>query len=67
MKTLNEWLDSIGLGHYMDKFSDKGLVAPRQILELTDSDLKDIGIVAVGHRYKIMKSINTAKGQLIPA
>jgi len=65
MKTLKEWLDSIGLGQYMEKFSDRGLVTPRQILELTDSDLKDIGIVAVGHRNKILKSINATKGQLI--
>ena len=65
MKTLKEWLDSIGLGHYMEKFSDRGLVTPRQILELTDNDLKEIGIAAVGHRNKIMKSITTTKGQLI--
>ena len=65
MKTLKEWLDSIGLGHYIENFSNKGLVTPRQILELNDADLKEIGVAAVGHRNKIIKSINTTKGQLI--
>eukprot|EP00795_Rhopilema_esculentum_P006985 gene6985-12606_t len=65
MKTLKEWLDSIGMSRYIENFTKKGLVTPRQILELTDPDLKDIGIEAVGHRNKIMKNINLTKGQLI--
>ena len=65
MKTLKEWLDSIGLGHYIEKFTNKGLVTPRQILELNDGDLKEIGIAAAGHRNKIIKSIIATKGQLI--
>ncbi|XP_065061316.1 ephrin type-B receptor 5-like [Rhopilema esculentum] len=65
MKTLKEWLDSIGMSRYIENFTEKGLVTPLQILELTDPDLKDIGIEAVGHRNKIMKNINLTKGQLI--
>ena len=65
MKTLKEWLDSIGMSRYIENFTQKGLVTPRQILELTDPDLKEIGIEAVGHRNKIMKNINLTKGQLI--
>lgn len=65
MKTLKEWLDSIGLGHYIDRFTDKGLVTPRQILELGETDLIEIGIPAIGHRNKILKSISKTKGQLI--
>lgn len=38
MKTLSEWLDSIGLGHYIEKFIDKGLITPRNILKLDDQD-----------------------------
>ncbi len=64
MKTLKEWLDSIKMGQYIDNFTNKGLVTPRQILGLTDENLKDIGILAIGHRNKIIKSINATKGQM---
>ena len=65
LKALKEWLDSIGLGQYIENFSNNGLVTPHQILELDDADLKEIGIAATEHRNKIMKSINGAKRQLI--
>ena len=64
MKTLKEWLDSINMGQYIETFTNQGLVTPRQILELTNENLKNIGILAIGHRNKIIKSITATKGQL---
>ena len=64
MKTLKEWLDSIKLGQYIENFTNKGIVTPRQILELSDEDLKNLGILAIGHRNKLIKSINATKNQL---
>eukprot|EP00794_Sanderia_malayensis_P015419 gene15419-16992_t len=64
MKTLKEWLDSIKMGHYVENFTNKGLVTPRQILELDEENLKEIGILAIGHRNKIIKSINATKNQM---
>eukprot|EP00112_Aurelia_sp_Birch-Aquarium-sp1_P012893 Seg2718.1 transcript_id=Seg2718.1/GoldUCD/mRNA.D3Y31 product="Ephrin type-A receptor 5" protein_id=Seg2718.1/GoldUCD/D3Y31 len=64
MKTLKEWLDSIKLGQYIENFTNKGIVTPRQILELSGDDLKSLGILAIGHRNKLIKSINATKNQL---
>ncbi|XP_065060999.1 ephrin type-B receptor 1-B-like [Rhopilema esculentum] len=64
MTTLKEWLDSINMGQYVENFTKKGFVTPRQILEFTDAKLMEIGIFAIGHRRKITKSIRVTKRQL---
>ena len=64
MTTLKEWLDSIKMSQYLANFTSQNLVTPRQILELTENDLKELGVFAVGHRMKIMKSIKATKDQL---
>ena len=64
MTTLKEWLDSINMGQYVENFTKKGFVTPRQILEFTDAKLIEIGIFAIGHRRKITKSIRVTKRQL---
>jgi len=50
------WLRSLGLGQYEAAFCDNeidGDVLPK----LTAEDLKDLGVVVVGHRRKIMSAI----------
>src|SRR5271165_3146617 len=50
------WLQSLGLGQYEATFRDNeidGAVLPK----LTVDDLKDLGVVVVGHRRKIMSAI----------
>ena len=65
MTTLKEWLDSIKMSQYLDNFTSKNFVTPRQILEITEDELKDFGVLAVGHRMKIMKSLKATKDQLL--
>ena len=53
--TIGEWLASLGLSEYQDRFADNGIdisVLP----DLTDQDLKDIGVL-LGHRRKMQRAI----------
>lgn len=50
------WLSSLGLQKYASMFLDRGLQM-NTILQLTDSDLETMGIVALGPRKKIMASL----------
>ena len=50
------WLRELGLGQYEQAFNDNavdGEVLPR----LTADDLKDLGVVAIGHRRKLLDAI----------
>jgi class 3 adenylate cyclase/predicted ATPase len=51
------WLEGLGLERYAQAFADNGVdaeVLPR----LTAEDLREIGVVAVGHRRKLLDAID---------
>ena len=50
------WLRSIGLGQYEAAFH-QNQVDYDLLPKLTSEDLKDLGVVAVGHRRKILDAI----------
>ena len=54
MRGIAEWLESIGLAEYAQRFTENAidLGSPR----LTDQDLKDLGVL-LGHRRKILRAI----------
>src|SRR5262249_42118725 len=56
-KSIGEWLESIGLADYADRFAENAIdlsVVP----DLTDEDLKELGVL-LGHRRKILRAIAT--------
>jgi class 3 adenylate cyclase len=60
---IGQWLRGLGLQSYEQAFRDNGIdfdVLPR----LTADDLKEIGVLAVGHRRKILDAVReaTARG-----
>src|SRR5215467_5881174 len=55
MKGITEWLASIGLSEYAQRFADNGIDLS-VIRDLTEQDLKDLGIL-LGHRRKILRAI----------
>jgi class 3 adenylate cyclase len=58
--TITEWLASLGLSEYAGRFAEHGIdisVLP----DLTDQDLKDIGVL-LGHRRKMLRAINDRAG-----
>src|SRR6516164_7543859 len=55
MTSTAEWLESIGLGEYAQRFAENAI--DFSILrDLTDQDLKELGVL-LGHRRKMLRSI----------
>ncbi len=50
------WLEGLGLGQYAQPFSENG-VDGDVLPSLTAEDLREIGVVAVGHRRKLIDAI----------
>jgi class 3 adenylate cyclase len=53
--TSAEWLESIGLGEYAQRFADNAIDMPI-LRDLTDQDLKELGVL-LGHRRKMLRAI----------
>jgi class 3 adenylate cyclase/predicted ATPase/ABC-type transport system involved in cytochrome c biogenesis ATPase subunit len=60
MKGIAEWLASLGLGEYAQRFSDNAIDLS-VIRDLTEQDLKDLGVL-LGHRRKILRAIAELDG-----
>ena len=50
-----EWLESIGLGEYAQRFADNAIDLST-LRDLTDQDLKELGVL-LGHRRKMLRAI----------
>ena len=60
MSTTAEWLTSLGMSEYAQRFAENGIdisVLPN----LTDQDLKDLGVL-LGHRRKLLRAIANLEG-----
>ena len=55
MKGIAEWLASIGLSGYAQRFADNAIDLS-VLRDLTEQDLKDLGVL-LGHRRKILRAI----------
>ena len=53
---ISAWLRDLGLAQYEQAFRDNA-IEPDVLLQLTADDLKELGIVAVGHRRKLLDAI----------
>jgi class 3 adenylate cyclase len=53
---LSAWLHGLGLGQYEQAFRDNA-IAPDVLLRLTAEDLKELGVVPVGHRRILLDAI----------
>jgi class 3 adenylate cyclase/tetratricopeptide (TPR) repeat protein len=60
MSGIAEWLASIGLGEYAQRFADNGIDLS-VVRDLTEQDLKDLGVL-LGHRRKILRAIAELDG-----
>jgi class 3 adenylate cyclase/predicted ATPase len=54
--TIREWLASLGMSEYAQRFADNRIDDVSILRDLTDQDLKDIG-VPLGHRRKMLRAI----------
>jgi SAM domain (Sterile alpha motif) len=56
-----EWLEKLDLGQYAQRFAENDInfaVLP----DLTDQDLKEIGVASLGHRRQLLRAIAELKG-----
>jgi SAM domain (Sterile alpha motif) len=52
--TISEWLASLGMSEYAQRFAENRIDDVSILRDLTDQDLKDIG-VPLGHRRKMLR------------
>ena len=62
MTGIAEWLASIGLGEYADRFRENAIDLS-VVRDLTEQDLKDLGVL-LGHRRKILRAIADLQTEL---
>ena len=56
MQQVTDWLEKLGVSEYAQRFADNDI--DFAILgDLTDQDLKDLGVGSLGHRRKILRAI----------
>ena len=60
MKGIAEWLASIGLGEYAQRFAENAIDLS-VVRDLTERDLKDLGVL-LGHRRKILRALLELEG-----
>ena len=53
---IDGWLGEVGLGRYALRFRAHG-VSVERLSRLTNDDLRDIGVVSLGHRKKLLRAI----------
>lgn len=59
MTGIAEWLASIGLGEYAQRFGENAIDLS-VVRDLTEQDLKDLGVL-LGHRRKMLRAISELK------
>jgi class 3 adenylate cyclase len=64
---VTDWLEKIGLGQYAQRFAENE-VTPSILPDLTDADLKELGVSALGHRRLLLREIgNLGKAAANPS
>ena len=61
MKSIREWLESLGLGEYADAF-EREKVTLDDLPELSDSELKDLGL-PLGPRKRILRAAGDLRAE----
>jgi hypothetical protein len=60
-KKVTAWLEELGLGQYAIAFEENELDLD-QLIDLSNGDLKDLGVTIMGHRKKLFRAIDTHSG-----
>jgi class 3 adenylate cyclase len=61
MQQIADWLQRLGLGQYAKAFPENDInfaILP----DLTDQDLKELGVASLGHRRQLLRAITELKG-----
>ena len=61
MQQIADWLEKLGLGQYAQRFAEHDInfaILP----DLTDQDLKELGVASLGHRRQLLRAMTELKG-----
>jgi class 3 adenylate cyclase len=61
MQQIADWLQKLGLGQYAQRFAEND-ISFSILPDLTDQDLKEIGVASLGHRRQLLRAITDLKG-----
>ena len=56
MKQIADWLEKLGMSEYAEQFAQNDIDLS-VLVDLTDQDLKEIGVASLGHRRKLLRAI----------
>lgn len=59
IKTLEQWLESLGLIEYLDTFTENGWENLMVLTELTEGDLDRMSIKKMTDRIKILRAVSS--------
>jgi hypothetical protein len=60
-KQLSDWLETLGLGQYAPPFAENDITFAI-LHDLTDQDLKELGVASPGHRRQLLRAIAELNG-----
>lgn len=63
MSAIRDWLTAHGLEQYADAFIDNHIDLDL-LTDLNEDDMRDLGVVSIGHRKKLSKAIASQGGEL---
>src|SRR5262245_6499300 len=66
MQQISDWLKTLGLEQYAHRFAENDInfaILP----DLTDQDLKELGVSSLGHRRQLLRAIAELKGAPEPS
>jgi class 3 adenylate cyclase len=61
MAEIADWLDKLGMAEYASRFAENDIDVSL-LPELTDQDLKELGVASLGHRRKLLRAIGELGG-----
>src|ERR1700677_1917843 len=61
MQQIAGWLEKLGLGQYASRFAENDINFTI-LSDLTDQDLKELGVSSLGHRRQLLRAIAELNG-----
>ena len=56
MQQIADWLEQLGLRQYAQRFAENDITFAI-LPDLTDQDLKELGVASLGHRRQLLRAI----------
>ncbi|XP_051967310.1 ephrin type-A receptor 8-like isoform X2 [Xyrauchen texanus] len=64
-RSVDEWLDTIKMGRYKDRFAAGGYLTLGHVMRMNQQDIQRLGVTLMGHQKKIMTSVQVMRVQVL--